>query len=94
MKRPPTEADKPIPDLWTSVVLNKAKDDGKLMPPSQSDYPHVRFWTVPDWRAFQNACSDTTRLKGGECRSTGENAMMPYIEEDGTPIEGMLRHEI
>jgi hypothetical protein len=101
MRRPPTETDKPILDSSTSVtnlVPNTVKDDEKLMPLSQSDYPHIRFWTERDRRAFQNACSDSPRLKdsselkskdsgrGGERCYTGENIMMPYIEEeDETP---------
>ena len=47
MKRPPTETDTPILDssiLVINMVPNLAKDDEKLMPLSQSDYPHIRFW--------------------------------------------------
>jgi hypothetical protein len=66
IKRPPAEADEPILDPSTSVTNlapNTAKVNEKLMPLLQSDYPHIRFWTERDWRAFQVACSDSTRLK-------------------------------
>lgn len=68
---------------------------------SQTEYPHIKYWTKQQWRENENSTKDASDLldkektRGGTRSAKGENVMMLYIEhKDGTPVDGRMAAEI
>ena len=81
---------------------NTTIDDTKPLLYSQSEYPHIKYWTKQQWKENENSTKDASDLvdnkdktRGGTRSEKGENVMMLYIEHiDGTPIDGNLAAQI
>ena len=66
---------------------NTTMDDTKLLVYSQSEYPHIKYWTRQQWKENENNTKDTSDLLDnkdktheGTRSAKGENVMMLYIE--------------
>ena len=81
---------------------NTTIDDTKLAMYSQSEYPHIKYWTRQQWKESENNTKDASDLqdnkdktRGGTRSAKGENVMMLYIEHiDGMPIDGNMAADI
>ena len=81
---------------------NTTMDDTKPVVYSQTQYPHIKYWTRQQWKENENSTKDASDLldnkdktRGGTRSAKGENVMMLYIEHmDGTPIDGNMAAQI
>ena len=95
-KRPCEDELSYSPSRTTNTTTESAK------PYSQSDYPHIKYWTRMQWKDNENNNKDASdileikdKTRGGTRSAKGENVMMLYIEhKDGTPIDGNTAAQI
>jgi len=69
---------------------------------SQSQYPHIKFWTRQQWKEHENSTKDASdlldnkdKMHRGTRSAKGENVMMLYMEHlNGMPIDGNMAAQI